>query len=231
MAEGEMMEFLVDMVTTVPEGTTDAEVDAIRAQEAARSRELATQGHLLRLWRPPLHSGEWRTWGLFQATDATELESVLSSMPLRVWRHDVVTPLTAHPSDPDNGDVMGNRASPSAVDALDAVLTRWKAAVDAHQPEQVAALFTSDAIFQGLHPYTVGPASVAEYYAAQPTGMTAAYTLREIRTLSDDQVLGYLTVDFGFSDRATLTVYLSVIIRREADGWRIAHYQVSRLDS
>ena len=43
-------------------------------------------------------------------------------------------------------------------------------------------------------------------------------------------VLGYLTVDFGFPDRAILTVYLSVIIRREADGWRISHYQVSRLD-
>jgi hypothetical protein len=43
-------------------------------------------------------------------------------------------------------------------------------------------------------------------------------------------VLGYFTVDFGFSDRATLTVYLSVIIRQDADGWRIVHYQVSRLD-
>ena len=113
---------------------------------------------------------------------------------------------------------------------LDAVLTRWKAAVDAHQPEHVAALFTTDAIFQGLHPYTVGPAGVAEYYAAQPTGMTAVYTLRETRALSDGLVLGYLTVDFGFSDRATLTVYLSVIIRRDAGAWRIAHYQVSRLD-
>jgi muconolactone delta-isomerase len=37
---------------------------------------------------------------LFQAADATELESVLSSMALRVWRHDTVTPLTVHPSDP-----------------------------------------------------------------------------------------------------------------------------------
>jgi hypothetical protein len=26
------------------------------------------------------------------------------------------------------------------------------------------------------------------------------------------------------------TVYLSVIIRQDADGWRIVHYQVSRLD-
>jgi len=224
------MEFLVDMVTTVPDGTTDAEVDAIRTREAARSRDLAAQGHLLRLWRPPLDAGEWRTWGLFQAADATELESVLSSMPLRVWRHDTVTPLTAHPSDPGSCDVTSNQTSAGEADTLDAVLTRWKAAVDAHQPEKVAALFTADAIFQGLHPYTVGQAGVAEYYAAQPTGMTAQYTLREARTLGDGLVLGYLTVDFGFSDRATLTVYLSVIIRQDPDGWRIAHYQVSRLD-
>jgi ketosteroid isomerase-like protein len=158
------------------------------------------------------------------------LESVLSSMPLRLWRHDTVTPLTAHPSDTDSGDVMSNQTSTYEADMLDAVLTRWKAAVDAHQPEHVAALFATDAIFQGLHPYTVGPAGVAEYYAAQPTGMTAVYTLRETRALSDGLVLGYLTVDFGFSDRATLTVYLSVIIRQDADGWRIVHYQVSRLD-
>src|SRR5260370_4240187 len=225
-----MMEFLVDMVTTVPDGTTDAEVDAIRIREAARSRELAAQGHLLRLWRPPLDAGEWRTWGLFQAADATELESVLSSMPLRVWRHDTVTPLTAHPSDPDNGDVMSNQASPCEADMLDAVLTRWKAAVDAHQPEHAAALFTTDAIFQGLHPYTVGPAGVAEYSPPQPTGLTAAYTPRPNLAPSGGLVVGYLTVDFGFSDRATLTVYLSVIIRQDANGWRIVHYQVSRLD-
>ena len=224
------MEFLVDMVTAVPDGTTDAEVDAIRTREAARSQELSAQGHLLRLWRPPLDGGEWRSWGLFQAADATELESVLSSMPLRVWRHDTVTPLTAHPSDPGSGGVMANQASTGEAATLDAVLARWKAAVDAHQPEHVAALFTADAIFQGLHPYTVGPAGVAEYYAAQPAGMTAAYTLRETRALSDGLVLGYLTVDFGFRDRATLTVYLSLIIRQDADGWRIAHYQVSRLD-
>ncbi|HMG63728.1 MAG TPA: muconolactone Delta-isomerase family protein, partial [Streptosporangiaceae bacterium] len=206
------------------------EADAMQTREAARSGELAADGHLLRLWRPPLAAGEWRSLGLFRAADAAELEGVLSSMPLRVWRHDTVTPLTAHPSDPGSGAVMINPASADEADLLDAVLTRWKAAVDAHQPEQVAALFTADAIFQGLHPYAVGPTAVAEYYAAQPMGMTAAYKLGETRALSDGLVLGYLTVDFGFRDRATLTVSLSVIIRRDAGGWRIAHYQVSRLD-
>jgi uncharacterized protein (TIGR02246 family) len=130
----------------------------------------------------------------------------------------------------DSGDVSSSQASPDEAGLLDAVLARWKAAVDAHQPAHVAELFTTDAIFQGLHPYSVGRAGVAEYYATLPTGMTAAYTLLETRTLADGVVLGYLTVDFGFTDRATLTVYLSVIIRREADGWRISHYQVSRLD-
>jgi muconolactone D-isomerase len=94
------MEFLVDMRTTVPEGTSDEEVADMRSREAANSRALAAHGKLLRLWRPPLAEGEWRTWGLFQARDADELEQVLASMPLRVWRRDSVTPLSPHPNDP-----------------------------------------------------------------------------------------------------------------------------------
>ncbi|MFF7638255.1 muconolactone Delta-isomerase family protein [Kitasatospora sp. NPDC008050] len=94
------MEFLVDMVTTVPTGTADETVARIRAEESARSQELAAQGSLLRLWRPPHAPGEWRTWGLFSAPDSERLEQVLASMPLRVWRQDTVTPLSPHPSDP-----------------------------------------------------------------------------------------------------------------------------------
>ena len=39
---------------------------------------------------------------------------------------------------------------------LRGVLDRWKAGVDAHEPQKVAAVFTEDAIFQGLRPYSVG---------------------------------------------------------------------------
>ena len=109
------------------------------------------------------------------------------------------------------------------------VMDRWKDAVDAHEPERVAANFTTDAIFQGLHPYSVGPQSVAEYYDSQPTGMTAAYDIRETRRLADDLVLGYLTVEFAFTERPPLTVQLSVIARRVGATWLISHYQVSRL--
>jgi muconolactone D-isomerase len=94
------VEFLVDMVTTVPDGTSDDEVADMREREAARAAELIAHGNLLRLWRPPLAPGQWRTWGLFSADDADQLETILASMPLRVWRHDVVTPLSPHPSDP-----------------------------------------------------------------------------------------------------------------------------------
>jgi muconolactone delta-isomerase len=94
------MEFLVSMTTHVPEGTPQEEIDDVRAREAANSRRLAEQGHLLRLWRPPLRPGEWRTLGLFAAPDAARLEEVLATMPLRVWRSDEVTPLAAHPNDP-----------------------------------------------------------------------------------------------------------------------------------
>ena len=71
-----------------------------REREAAHSSVLAAQGHLLRLWRPPLQPGEWRTLGLFAAEDGRQLEQVLASMPLRVWRTDEVTPLSPHPNDP-----------------------------------------------------------------------------------------------------------------------------------
>jgi muconolactone delta-isomerase len=94
------MEYLVTMTTQVPEGTAEEAVEEIRGHEAARSRELARQGHLLRLWRPPLQPGEWRTIGLFAATDEVELEDVLASMPLRVWRSDQVVALWPHPNDP-----------------------------------------------------------------------------------------------------------------------------------
>jgi ketosteroid isomerase-like protein len=112
---------------------------------------------------------------------------------------------------------------------LDSVLKQWRSAVDAHDFDRTASYFTDDVIFQGLHPYSVGPKSVAEYYASQPIGMTAAYTILETRRLAGDLVLGYLSVDFAFTDRPVRTVSLSVIVRQTGAGWLISHYQVSQL--
>jgi muconolactone delta-isomerase len=98
------MHYLVTMTTHVPSGASDEAIEEIRSREANRSRELASRGLLLRLWRPPLQPGEWRTLGLFNANDSWQLDSILQSMPLRVWRMDQVTPLSAHPNDPVGQD-------------------------------------------------------------------------------------------------------------------------------
>ncbi|MFF1820852.1 muconolactone Delta-isomerase family protein [Kribbella sp. NPDC058245] len=98
--EANVMEFLVEMTTQVPAGTTEAAVDDIRTREAARARELIADGNLLRLWRPPLVPGEWRTFGLFAAPDEAALQEALTSMPLHIWRTDKVTPLGPHVNNP-----------------------------------------------------------------------------------------------------------------------------------
>jgi muconolactone D-isomerase len=94
------VEFLTTMTTTVPEGTPEAEVEAIKKREAAHSRELGDQGHLLRLWRPPLEPGEWKSLGLWSADDQPQLQEILATMPLHIWMTVEVTPLTPHPNDP-----------------------------------------------------------------------------------------------------------------------------------
>ena len=105
------MEYLVTMTTHVPDGTSQKMVSDVRAREAARSHELAAAGHLLRLWRPPLQPGEWCTLGLFAAVDDGQLEKVLASMPLRVWRTDEVTPLSPHSNDPPPAAGAGRMAA------------------------------------------------------------------------------------------------------------------------
>jgi muconolactone delta-isomerase len=111
------MQYLVTMTTHVPDGTPQAAVQDIRAREAAHSRELAAQGNLLRLWRPPLQPGEWRTLGLFAAEDDVQVEEVLASMPLRVWRTDEVTPLAPHPNDPAGHSATAATSTPETGDS------------------------------------------------------------------------------------------------------------------
>ncbi|MFJ8006012.1 muconolactone Delta-isomerase family protein [Streptomyces fagopyri] len=93
-----MREFLVEITTTIPEGTSQDEVDSRRAAEAVRAGELAATGHLARLWRPV---GELRSLGIWRAADEDELhEKVLGTLPLRPWMNLTVTALESHPNDP-----------------------------------------------------------------------------------------------------------------------------------
>ncbi|MFF4346973.1 muconolactone Delta-isomerase family protein [Streptomyces sp. NPDC001530] len=97
-----MREFLVEITTTIPDGTSQDEVDRRRAAEAARARELADTGNLARLWRPV---GELRSIGVWRAADEDELhEKVLGTLPLRPWMTLTVIALESHPNDPGRSD-------------------------------------------------------------------------------------------------------------------------------
>jgi uncharacterized protein (TIGR02246 family) len=111
------------------------------------------------------------------------------------------------------------------------VLDEWKAGIDAHDPARVAAVFTDDAVFQGLHPYTVGRDGVVAYYESQPLGLTVDYRIEQIRRPADGVLLGYGRADFTRADGTVIPLMLGVVVIHTGDGWRIQHYQVSAVPS
>ena len=106
-------------------------------------------------------------------------------------------------------------------EVLRGVLDQWKAGINAHEPQRVAEVFARDAIFQGLRPYSVGRRGVADYYDSEPRGMTVSYRILESRQPAPDVT---------FPDRPTMNLYIGALVERGDDGWRIGHYQASRLD-
>ena len=94
------MEFLVEFQSHIPNGTPESEVNARYKAEADASAELAREGHLLRLWRPPAAPGERKALGLYRADSEAQLDNLLDALPLHDWMQVTVTPLESHPSDP-----------------------------------------------------------------------------------------------------------------------------------
>jgi muconolactone delta-isomerase len=89
------MEYLVEFALTVPDGTPPAEVAARRAAEARASADLASRGHLVRLW-----TAGGTILGLYRAGSRTQLDDLLDALPLAGWMEVTVTPLESHPNDP-----------------------------------------------------------------------------------------------------------------------------------
>jgi uncharacterized protein (TIGR02246 family) len=111
------------------------------------------------------------------------------------------------------------------------VLTAWADGIRLHEPQRVASLFTDDAIFQGFDPqHTVGRAGVTAYYAKQPAGLTANFTIVERRRPSADTRVAFALVDFTLPDGRVIPVHLTVVLRSTAEGWLISHYHVSKIE-
>lgn len=108
-------------------------------------------------------------------------------------------------------------------------MDEWRAGIDAHDPDRVAATFTPDAVFQGLRPYGVGRDAVRDYYESQPAGMAVSYRVLESRSLADDVVTGYLRATFTFVGGDALDLNVGVVLARLGDEWLVAQYQASRV--
>jgi muconolactone delta-isomerase len=94
------MEFLVGFDVTIPDDAPEAEVKNRVRAEATAAADLARQGHLVRLWRPPAAPGENKAVGLYRADSEPELDGLLAALPLNGWMQITVTPLELHPNDP-----------------------------------------------------------------------------------------------------------------------------------
>jgi hypothetical protein len=110
---------------------------------------------------------------------------------------------------------------------LRALLDQWKNGIDAHDPALVASVFSDQAIFQGLRPYSVGPQGVYDYYDTQPPGMTVDYQILESRRLSFDMALGYVAAEFAYHDRESVHLRIGVVVIRTSKDWQIVSYQAS----
>ncbi|WP_369390380.1 nuclear transport factor 2 family protein [Streptomyces sp. CG1] len=112
---------------------------------------------------------------------------------------------------------------------LTTLLQTWRTRFNAPDPEGAAALFTDDAVFQGLFPDPVtGPEKILGYYRRVPAGTRAEARVLTAYRGGDDWIGGLAHVVFQGPD-GTIPVRLSVIAVRRDEAWHIRHYHVSRL--
>ncbi|MCL1869502.1 MAG: SgcJ/EcaC family oxidoreductase [Promicromonosporaceae bacterium] len=121
-----------------------------------------------------------------------------------------------------------NLTAPAVEQRVRTLLDRWAAGIAERRPDDVAALFTADALFQGFDPAPgFGREAVAGYYAKQPVGLTAEYELLSVRE-AGDAVIVYAHVVFHRPD-GDVPVYLTAVVEQADGAWALSHYHVSRI--
>ncbi len=107
------MEFLVEFEITVPDGTPASVVRDRDSAEASAAAKLVQQGHLARVWKRSVASGQGRTVGLYRADSEAQLDGLLAALPLHDWMRITVTPLESHPNDPATAATITGRQEPA----------------------------------------------------------------------------------------------------------------------
>jgi muconolactone delta-isomerase len=94
------VEFLVEFEVNIPDGTPASQIQQRENAEATAAARLVDEGHLVRLWKPYVATGETKILGLYRADSQAELDALLGALPLSEWMQVTVTPLGKHPNDP-----------------------------------------------------------------------------------------------------------------------------------
>jgi muconolactone D-isomerase len=89
------VEFLIHMQVG-PIGDADLAAKLLR-EEAERSKALAADGVIRRLWRVP---GRRENWGIWVAQSIDELHTAIASLPLYPYLNVTIHILATHPNDP-----------------------------------------------------------------------------------------------------------------------------------
>ncbi len=131
--------------------------------------------------------------------------------------------------------IMAPMNAPNDEVAARAVLQQWCAAFEAADASAIAALYCTDAVMFGTttQQALVGRAAVQAYFAAA----FAALGLRRLELSQvtmqawsqDTWVVGALDALHPLPSGPALRGRLSLVLRREASGWQIAHFHRSAL--
>jgi muconolactone D-isomerase len=118
------MEFLVEFQLNVPEGTSESDVNLRESAEGAAAAQLAREGHLVRLWKPPVAPAETKAVGLYRAASEAQLDGLLAALPLSGWMQITVTPLRRTPTTDEHAGQLLQLPDPrlTPVYRLDATL-------------------------------------------------------------------------------------------------------------
>ncbi|MEV6925343.1 SDR family NAD(P)-dependent oxidoreductase [Dactylosporangium sp. NPDC051485] len=159
----------------------------------------------------------------FDPDDIAEHYWRLHSQPRQQWEQEIVH---------DEQTSAGGAPTDPARDVITALLDRWQAAFNAHQPDHLSSLFAQDALFQGITAQLlVGPAAIRGYYDKVAEGTTAEVEVLQGNLLRENIITGFADVTFTASTRETTQLRLSIVAKRSANTWSISHYHAAGLSA
>lgn len=108
-------------------------------------------------------------------------------------------------------------------------LQQWQRAISNRQADQLAALFTDDALFVATAPMPlIGRTEIAAYYRAIPPGLAASAVLKVATSAERTEVRAVAEVRFSVPEREPMHGRLTLTLMQHFSGlWQVALYHAA----